>query len=342
MYVEIKYGVFMSIKPKICGDELVGKLKECYIEKKMSTTEIANQSEVIFGKKIGCSTIYKELVRNEIPLRSKSESVSRAMSSLDVDKTHLSEEMLEWIDGFLLGDGGISFNNRVNYIGSRFQIGSSNQEWSKFAMTNFAVYAASEPHERGKIDEKHPNKIWHSQSLTHPDIVLQAKRWYSGENWKKRIPSDVRITPTSMLLWYLGDGSLTYIEESNTYVLRFATCAFDPNDVENILMVKLQALGLNCSRDKSKNDIRICADSIGKFFDIIGHKSTIACYDYKFDVPDWLRLIRLSDIVKDDKERWRAQSYYKSGNLECTKSPGGRMLLFTVEQAKKLRERLDC
>jgi hypothetical protein len=331
----------MPVQPKINGEFAIKILKECYLDKKMSTTELANQSEKIFGIKVGASTIFKELVRNKIPVRSKSESVSRALSTLNIDETYLNEIILEWVDGFLLGDGGISFNNRSNFMGSRFQIGSSEQEWSRYAMSKFNSYGAAEPHERGKIDEKHPNKIWHSQTLTHPDIITQARRWYSGENWKKVIPPDVRITPTSILLWYLGDGSLTYIEESNTYVVRFATCAFSVEDVENILMPKLTRLGLECSRDESKNDIRIKAASIGHFFDIIGHKSPISCYDYKFDIPEWVRLIRLSDIVQNDKQRWMAQYYYKSGQLECSKSPGGRMLLFTKEQADKLRIKLQ-
>jgi hypothetical protein len=179
-----------------------------------------------------------------------------------------------------------------------------------------------------------------SSTLTHPDIFHQAKRWYSGVNQTKAIPSDIRITPTSILLWYLGDGSLTYIKDSNTYVVRFATCSFSVDEIENILMPKLTALGLECSRDISKNDIRICASSIGRFFDFIGHKSPISCYDHKFDIPEWLRLIRLSDIVENDQQKWKAQYYYKTGQIECSKSPGGKMLLFTKSQADALKIKL--
>jgi hypothetical protein len=330
----------MPPKPKIYGIEAVDKLRRCYIDEKMSTPDIAAKSEEIFGLYIGSSTIYKELIRHGIPLRDKSESVSRAKSLLDIDKIFMTEEMMEWIDGFLLGDGCISFNNRENLKGSRLQMGSSEKEWTDYGMSKFEPYHASESKERGKIDEKHPRKVWHSQSLTHPDIVAQAKRWYTGDNWKKQVPADVRITPASIMLWYLGDGSFTYVGDSNIAILRLATCAFPVDQVLNILIPKLESLGLRCKHDRAKNDIRICADSIGRFFDIIGHRSPIACYDHKFQIPDWLRLIRLSDIVVSDRERWMAQYFYKSGQLECTKSPGGRMLLFTPEQAEKLRAKL--
>lgn len=328
------------MKKKIYEADFVEKLNESYVIKKMSTTEIAKNSIDIFGRSISASTIYGDLIKNNIPLRDKSESVAMACGELDKSKSYLTEDVIEWIDGLMLGDGYINFK-KPNHATSRFRLDSSQQEWAVYGFSKLGDYSPRGVSVYGKISERCPNAIWMNQTLTHPDITIQAKRWYFGDNQTKRIPSDVRITPTSMLLWYLGDGSLTFIEESNTYVLRFATCSFDPNDVENILMVKLQALGLNCSRDKWKNDIRICADSIGKFFDVIGHKSPISCYDYKFDIPDWLRMIRLSDIVKTDQEKWRAQSWYKNGNLECSKSPGGKMLLFTKEQADRLRSRLD-
>jgi hypothetical protein len=317
-------------------------LKKCYLDDKMSTTEISKKSEEIFGVYVGTSTVYKELVRYEVPLRDKSISVSRAKSTLDIDKTYVDEKMIEWIDGFLLGDGGVTFKNITNFMGARFQIGSSCEEWSRFASSKFEIYGVSSPKVRGKIDERHPHKIWHSQTKTHPDIVVQAKRWYgSNGDWKKQVPDDVRITPTSILLWYLGNGSFTYVQDGNISILRLHTCAFTPEIINGLLIPKLEALGLRCKHEKSKNDIRVCADSIRQFFNIIGHKSPISCYDYKFDIPEWLKLIRLSHIVKDEKERYRAQYYYKMGQIECSKSPGGEMLLFTEAQAEALRKKLD-
>ena len=231
----------------------------------MSTTEISNNSEKLFGIKVSCGIIYKELIRHNIPVRNKSESVSIASATLDPQISHINEKTIEWIDGFLLGDGSITFSNRETFMSARFSMGSSQEEWTKYAMSNFIAYNPTEVKAWGKIDEKHPNHTWICKTLTNPDIVHQAERWYYGPNQTKRVPPDVRITPISILLWYLGDGSLTYIEDCNTYVVRFATCAFPIEDIENILMPKLTRLGLECSRDTSKNDIRICASSIVSF-----------------------------------------------------------------------------
>jgi len=179
-----------------------------------------------------------------------------------------------------------------------------------------------------------------AQTLMHPDINSQAVRWYSGPNQTKKIPTDVRITPISVMLWYLGDGSFHYEEKGNMSVLRLATCSFDRNDLEQIVISKLKSHNIDCYVDDYKNDIHVRSESIKYFFNFIGWKSPIVCYDHKFVIPEWLKLIRLSEITKDDKEKWRAQYYYKQGQLECTKSPGGKMLLFTEEQAEKLRIKL--
>lgn len=331
----------MAPTPKIHTNAHIELLRKSYMDDKMSTTDISSKSKDIFGMDISVGTIYRELMRHHIPVRDKSESVSRAVSTLNVDETYMTEEILEWLDGFLLGDGGINFNNRENLMGSRLHIGSTEKEWAKYAMTKFDVYNATEPKEGGTIDEKHPHKMWSSRTLTHPDIIQQAKRWYSGVNQSKKVPLDVRITPTSILLWYLGDGSVTYGIDSNTYIVRFATCAFSIDDIEKILMPKLQALGIECLREQSKNDIRIRSHSVGRFFDIIGHKSPIACYDHRFKIPEWASLIRLSNIVENDRQRWMAQYYCKTGQVEFSKSPGGRMLLFTEEQANQLKQKLN-
>lgn len=49
-------------------------------------------------------------MNNNIELRNKSDSVSMASATLDYNKSFINEEIIEWIDGLLLGDGGINFS----------------------------------------------------------------------------------------------------------------------------------------------------------------------------------------------------------------------------------------
>lgn len=332
----------MPVPVKIYRNDQIELLRKHYIEEKMSTTQIALNSVKIFGFSISNGTIYKELIKNGIPVRGKSESVSIASCTLDRDKSFLSEELIEWVDGFLLGDGGIHFTrkSKTPFIGSRFHMGSVQKEWTDYGMSGFASYQVKFSINKENRDKKHPNPLYCGITLTHPDIIKQAIRWY-GQNvqCKKAVPSDVRITPQSLLLWYLGDGSISKI--GGSFFIRLAACAFSSSDIDNTLIPKLKALGIEASRDQSKNDIRISGSSIGTFFNLIGKRSPIACYQYKFEYPPWFNLHRVSDIIKNDREKWRVQYLYKIGKLDCQKSPGDKLILFNDEQRDKLRKTLD-
>lgn len=305
----------------------------------LSTREISEASLQRLGTFVSVYQAYAILKKDGVQLRSVSQSVSRAMATLDPDKSFMDEKTKEWNDGFLLGDGSIGCQHKSNAMGARFSIGSLYPEWSSYAMSGLSSYQPSKPQPTKTIDKKHPNPTWMSRSLTHPDIVKQYQRWYV--NGTKDIPDDVRITPTSVLLWYLGDGSICSDESTNYSAVRLATCAFSPERIESILMVKLASVGVECVREKSKNDIRIRTASIGSFFDFIGRSSPIPCYAHKFDVPSWLYLNRLDDIATTPQERWRAIYHVKAGNIKCSSSPGGKMFLFDDEQAASLRLLLD-
>lgn len=325
----------MPPKPKIHTQEQVDVLRNYYINKKMSTNDISSESKNLFGINIGGATIYKELLRHKIPVRNKSESISIATSSLNIDESYLDEKTIEWIDGFLLGDGSIAYDKNL-FKSARFSFGSSQKQWVDYAMSGFKKYDPSIPK---RYEQKRKDKTyycWSSVTKMHPDISLQAQRWYP--NGKKIVPPDVKITPTSIMLWYLGDGSVgRQITATNPHL---ATCGFAPKENQEILIPKLGQLGVRCLYGKVKNNIIICSDSIGKFFDIIGHKSPISCYDYKFDIQEWLFLKTLATIIPDKRERWRAKYYIKSGKIKCQKSPGGHYFLFNEEQEKDLLEKI--
>jgi hypothetical protein len=285
--------------PKIQNKD---QLFQAYVTDKMSINQIVLNSQELLGIKVSNASVYNALNRMGIKTRSISESVSRSKSQLNIDKTFMTDQILEWTDGFLLGDGRISYKLECNdedkaYKNARFAVGVLYKEFAVYAMSGFKDYHPSEPKQSGTICKRRPHLMWSSSTLSHPDIFQQAKRWYRGQGKKTRVPSDVCLTPTSILLWYLGDGSICCTSKRNFVMLRLATCSFSIQDIEEILIPKLKALGINCVREKSKNDIRICPDSIGRFFNFIGRKSPIQCYDYKFDVPDWLFKTRLIDIM---------------------------------------------
>lgn len=328
----------MPVKSILDEPENLEILKESYLIKKMSTTQISKESENLFGVKISGAPIFTALKRNGIPVRSKSESVSLATSLLDQNISFMNEEVLEAIDGFLLGDGGIGRPSSEHCKTARLNMGSTEKEWTDYAMSFFKAYSPSDATQSGKARDRSPNLTWTSNSKHHVDIYHQYKRWYPNGGLKQ-IPKDVRITPISLLLWYLGDGSIT--KSGVSYVVRFATCSFNPKDIDEILLPKMEKMGLYGKRTKYKNDIKLNTSSVKRFFEIIGSKSPISCYNYKFEFNQWLNYYRLSQVVKNDKEAWRVRYMASQGKLDCTRSPGSKLIIFDELQAKKIRAILD-
>lgn len=329
----------------VIAREQVEKLKNLYLTEKKTIDFIRKNSLNILGIDLGFYDIKEIFQRFGIQQRSMSESVSRGCRTLNYDISYLDEQMIEWFDGFLLGDGSLRFSNasfkkeaKIDY--ARISMASTQIEWAKYAVAGFLPYF-----ENGKIitkkyvyenNPKNPNPLYVVKSLGHPDIAKQVTRWYPLPETKKIVPNDVRITPTSVMLWYLGDGSLV-----NHKNVKFAACGFSNEQISDLLIPKLEAFGIHCylGHWRQYPYVWVRRNSVGKFFDFIGKVSPIKCYAYKFDYAKMYSYKRLCDIVKNKQELWRAQWFCKHGKVEFTRM--GKFFLFTDEQAKAMRERLD-
>lgn len=291
----------------------------------MSFCTIAKDSVNLVGRKLNPMKISQYFKDNNIPIRSLSDAVSVANLTLDQNVSHLDENMIEAIDGFLLGDGNIATNSK----NGRFSISSSQKEWCDYSMSFFTPYCPSTSRiARTVIDEKHPNSEWNSASLSHKDIKLSRDRWYP--DGKKIVPKDVRITPLSTMLWYLGDGSL-----SNGQVICLATCGFSEVEIDMILIPKLYQFGI-IGRRGYNNTILISTETSKFFFDFIGWKSPIACYDYKFELKEMYKYYRISEFARDQNEQWRIQYLCKSNLVNFTRLENNKFFLFTKEQKDQL------
>jgi hypothetical protein len=73
----------------------------------------------------------------------------------------------------MLGDGSIDFK-KTDFGGARIRLGVESLEWAIYGISKLTPYSPREPKPYHKISERCPNQIWTSQTLTHPDITLQA------------------------------------------------------------------------------------------------------------------------------------------------------------------------
>ena len=108
-----------------------------------------------------------------------------------------------------------------------------------------------------------------------------------------------------------------------------------------MLVEKLNKLGILCIKTK-ENRIRIKAKGIPAFFDFIGHKSPIKCYNYKWDRVPWFRFEskRMSQVAEELKVDYGRLSYFvKCKKIPCYRiTPKGRprFLPDHITIAKKL------
>jgi len=303
-----------------------------YEQKKMSFPKIKKMLGEQ-GHNIATGTIYSYAKKFGI-----GRSIAAGKATLDYSKTFMTEEMIEAVDGFIIGDGGI--HSTATSPSARLRCGVEHEEFCIYMMNHFESYMSMV--KLRKDAGMNQGFICSGSTKHHPDIQQQYLRWYPEINGKrtKQPPDDVRITPTSVMLWYLGDGSVVVNNQSNTLVLRLSTDSFLPEKVE-MLVGKLNNLSIFCHRSK-ENRIIMDAKGIPAFFNFIGNKSPIKCYDYKFDrVPMWrFSSKRMSEVANDLGVSYgRLSHLVKQGKVGCYRaSEKGRPRLLPehVEQAIEL------
>ena len=288
-------------------------MRELCIDKQMGLSAIQKWFLEKHNIRVSVGFLSNRLKDANIQRRSCSKARRIVSDSPDWDREFLTEETIEAIDGFLLGDGYAYVNH--NKLISRISCGVQHKEFCDYCRSFFLSYKASEssysPDKSGRS-----SGTWSFRTRFHPDLYKIASRWYPKDYPIKRVPADARITKLSVMLWYLGDG--TVINKNNTCTIRLSTDAFPPEDIENILMPKLIQQNIDCCRT-SENRIRVKTRSVPQFFDLIGRQSPIECYSYKFNVPEWrFESVRMRDAAKILGVDYNRLSYLtKIGKQPC-------------------------
>ena len=312
---------------------------EHYVEKRMSFPALEKMLRGQ-GHNIARGTIYKYCKKLGIQIRDRSEARKEwEEETLNYNVSYLTNLLLEVLDGYLLGDGCISVDNRTATKVARLQCGVEHEEFCTYMMSFFKVYQSS----TRRVNHKKMKQgfLWNGRTKHHPDLYQQYVRWYSYRDGKynKTVPIDVRITPLSTQIWYLGDGSIVQPEDKSTAMLRLSTDGFTKDGTE-YLVKKLREKGILCHRN-NENRIQVEARGIPAFFKFIGTKSPVSCYDYKFDLPLWrLESKRMREVAEELEIDYNRLSYFvKIGKIDTYRlSPKGRprFLPKHIEKAREL------
>lgn len=188
---------------------------------------------------------------------------------LDYDNSYISN-VRNFVDGFLVSDGSISKLNCHMCWSVKYK------EFDTYIKRKLSDYAPSSKRVFQKdIRAKQGGYMtFKGRTKCHPDIKKERNRWY--KQGKKIVPRNIAMNRNMFMTWYLGDGV-----NCSPNKIELCTDSFGENEVE-FLIRKLHKIGLASSRKRhhcKKPRIRI--DKC-EAFALIGNKSPIECYGYKF------------------------------------------------------------
>ena len=194
----------------------------------------------IYG--VGNSNIRYYLIKAGISLRGLKESVSKSIKTKEINETtELNENMIGWI----LGDGSIRLAKQA--VNPFFNYTDKKKDHIDHVANILTLYNI-----KYSIFFNQKNECYQLQSECLPYFKKYYDLFYGYEglnenNQKRKILPDVILTPTILLNWYIGDGS----------VKSFCDC-------------KNNGGTISC---KYKNDF-----VINQLKDMFGH---VACHSYK-------------------------------------------------------------
>lgn len=214
----------------------------------------------------------------------------------------LTKSALEFLEGNLLGDGGIypHSHSSATYKHGSSQLGFL-QDYIMPSLSQFGIEQSGPIRSQISVYTKRPVYLYTSRA--YRELLALQRRWYrpsnkKGRRFEKHVPEDLVLTPTVLLNWFIGDGSIRQSSwRTSLSGLTFFTNSFAMGEVE-LLCDKLCKLGLRAKLYKIKNHGKrqptIVFTDIGTikhFFEIIGSCPEAARPYYQYKWPDPERLV---------------------------------------------------
>lgn len=243
-------------------------LEQKYTNEKLSSNQIGRECEV------HAATIRNWLKKLNLEIRSREEA-KHLRFLRQANHCNLSPEAIEWITGELLGDGCLYSYSSYS---ANFCYTSKFYAYIRYIYKTLKSFGIERS---GRImryrNKQFGNSTYSYNSLLYEELLPLRNQWYS--NGKKIVPRDIKLTPSMIRQWYVGDGSL--ILDSTRPAINLGTCGFPVLDVE-WLVEQLIKLGFKTTRQSGNNTIRISVFSTQEFLDYIG-PCPVSCYQYKWN-----------------------------------------------------------
>ena len=224
-------------------------------------------------------TIYTWMQKNGLLRRSASVARHQAMGN----HVCLSETALAYLEGELLGDGGVYTRGKYSAL---YRHGSKHREYLEWLS---GILSSLGIKQSGHINRNQGRygTIWLYTTKSYTELLPLRQRWYPDGH--KHIPGDLILTPVRVRQWFIGDGSFSH--HSGGQYIKFATYGFARAEVVAIAHKLAVALGVNIGDihvHKTVSGPRICfgkKDVVRAFYDYIGPcpPAIEGIYGYKWE-----------------------------------------------------------
>jgi len=230
-------------------------LREKYVDEKLFGTEIAEMCDVHY------TTIYNWLRKFDIEVRGR---------GTPPNHLELSNELWELLNGSLLGDGCIHLAHHGK--SASYEERDNHREyltWLSDLLFGLGV--------ESRNIKKEKKGTFVLGTKYYRELVEVRDKWYpSGV---KEVPDDIELAPSTLLNWFIGDGSYTPGAQGD---LRLNVLCENMREGLPTLKEKLEKLGISCTINST--GIRIRNSHQDNFFNyILSNGVEIPpCYEYKF------------------------------------------------------------
>jgi LAGLIDADG DNA endonuclease family/Homing endonuclease associated repeat len=171
----------------------------------------------------------------------------------------VSKEAIEIIEGELLGDGSMEQHSNACFSHSTANFNYAKLLHGKLETTGLPLRPLEPVPARngGKPQLR-------TRTSCNISFTTLRQRWYPYG--KKIVPSDLHLTKTMCLHWYLGDG---YVEQ---HTVKFSTCGFTETEVVRLAAL-LTTLGFKASKNRRSGGhfvVRMSKEAAPRFLQWIG------------------------------------------------------------------------
>lgn len=231
------------------------------------------------------------------------------------------ENQMEVLDGVILSDGFIEKSSK----NARFTLGCKYRGFAEQVQSRLKFLSWSPIYEKDVFDNR-TQKTYHRvvlRSRVSEILTKERYRWYPAG--KKIVPKDLRLSDQCLLWWYIGDGHLCRKKSRPNYRrIVLAVNGFIKSDRMFLINLLKRRLGVDGVYAEAKHII-IARQALCKFIEIIGTKSPVSEYDYKFEFgnytsPDYLGrsykdrpLVAINEYRK--KHKVRELNYSSRGEI---------------------------